>query len=184
MPTERTEHARAEALLATLVGEHAWGSRVSADAVLRMDFGAPHLRIREPSPRAHEHEGNVRAALERRIAVPTGRWHLFVEAGEWGVRAKTEVCDRIDAESADTTRQRQVTRCLSSLDRQILRETAWIASEGLWRFTFDLGGVLSIADGVEPGATEADWTLFAEDGTILSWCRDHSFAFDRATSRT
>jgi hypothetical protein len=159
------------------MGEHAWGSRLSADAVLRMDFGAPHLRIREPSSRLDVHE-----VFRRRLAIPTGRWHLFVESGAWRVKIKDEEGTREDAESQDATRRERVTRCLSRLDGQIVRAIA--RETDAWRFIFDLGGTLTIADAAEQGGTEADWTLFGEDGTVMSWRRDHKFAFEHAEERT
>ncbi len=169
--------SRAEGVLASMIGEYVWFARTGQDSIPRMDFGQPDLRIREPHPADASRSRAVRDALGRRIVVPTGEWHLFVESGFWSVRVRTLACDRADADIAEATRAAHVGKCLSLLDGQKLTGIARSDVNREWLLSFDHEGAVSIKatmDGPH-GTGESDWTLFFEAGRYLTCSGDRTF---------
>ena len=77
-PVRNAEATNVSELFLQITGELVWFARISADNVLRMDFGSPHLKIREPIPHDPGNSQAVIDALERRMVAPTGRWHQFI----------------------------------------------------------------------------------------------------------
>ena len=180
MKTSTVAPAIARDVLAAAIGEYVWGSRVGQDAILRLDFGPPHLQVHEPSAKAAEFSGAARMALGRRVVLPVGRWHLFVESGLWCVAVSGFACDRFAAESNDPEMLGQIAKCISSLDGQKLTAADQVEPSGEWRFEFDLGGALSIRADTLAGADKKDaiWTLFLDDGTSMSYMSDRTFVLE------
>lgn len=151
-------------LLSAMVGEYVWFVRRSAYSVLRMDFGSPHLKIREPAHHAPNSTQAVIDALERRMVIPTGKWHLFIEDGDWSVKTRFRSASRSDV-SVD-----MVDAALRQLDGQRLVNVSYV-NDG-WHFEFDLGGSLDIGRSASPGklawTEESEWILFYEDGNNVS----------------
>jgi hypothetical protein len=147
-----------------------WGVRSEMDDVLVIEFGAPFLTIREPSALPPDASPATRKVLERRIVIPTGRWHLFVEDGVWRIAAGGSTCARSETDAA-----KQAT-CFAQLNGQRLTRFAWSPADRLWRLDFDLGGSLTIA---EPAgeAPQDQWSVFREDGTILACVQDETLVW-------
>lgn len=155
----KVQRASALALLTAITGAHVWGVQLGADHALRMDFGQPHLYIREPYPPRAGASQRVRAVAESRLVIPEGEWHLFIESGHWQVRAFSQACVRPDADAASA---RQV---LLALDGQILTAVTFDETSLDWVFMFDLGGELRIGPGCDRSSptwqNEPQWTLFS-----------------------
>jgi len=124
--------------LLKMKGELVWFVRLSADNVLRMDFGSPHLKIREPHPHASGSNQAVIDALERRIVMPRGKWHLFIAEGEWSVVTKFYSCSRSD------TNIENINATLGQLDGQRLVDVRQSNGCNDWILEFDLGGTLHL----------------------------------------
>jgi len=159
--------SKALTLFSELKGEYVWFVRVGADNILRMDFGSPHLTIREPIQQVPNSAQAAIDALERRMVIPTGKWHLFIEDGNWSVRTKHYVTDRRD-QNAKT-----VEATLRHLDGQKLVSVDYVDNSDAWHFLFDLGGSLRIepSSSLEENgsAEECQWTLFYADGNYVSY---------------
>jgi hypothetical protein len=164
------EASKALALLLHVKGELVWFVRLSADNVLRMDFGSTHLKIREPNPHASGNSQAVIDALGRRMVTPTGKWHLFISEGEWSVTTKFYACSRSD------TNAEHINATLRQLDGQRLVNVNRKNERHGWSLEFDLGAILHInspesLDGGEQNE-EVQWTLFCEDGNYASYTND------------
>jgi hypothetical protein len=121
-----------------MVGQYVWFVRRGFENILRMDFGQPHLAIDGPyraSPASSQKAVN---ALDRRTVQPTGRWHLFVDDGDWSVTTKRHQCRRLD------TDLKNVDETLRQLDGQKILKIDYKSETGEWIFEFDLGGLLHI----------------------------------------
>lgn len=158
--------SKALKLLLEMKSELVWFVRRSTDRVLRMDFGRPHLKVREPNLHKPENSQAVIDALERRLVVPAGQWHLFVAEGGWSVNTTFYACGRYDAniENIDAT--------LAQLDGQRLVNVS--QSDGpSWILEFDLGGSLHLSPPKPLGEGPVDdkvlWTLFYENANYVSY---------------
>ena len=156
-------------LLLQMKGEFVWFVRISADNVLRLDFGSPHLKIREPySPKAGDSQAVI-DALGGRMVLPRGKWHLFVK-GEWSVTTKFYTCNVSDTDIE------KINKTLRQLDGQKLTDVK--QSNGLndWILEFDLGGSLHLSPSECPEEAQENedgqWTLFLEDGDYLWFTND------------
>ena len=151
--------------LLEIKGEYIWFVRRSADQALRMDFGSPHLNIREPHPHNPERSQVVIDALERRMVAPEGKWHLFVFEAEWLVTTRFHTCKRSDTDNEKTD------RALLQLEGQKLVDVSQTDGRS-WLLSFDLGGSLHLTppDLVESQRDDDSlWTLFYEDGNYVSY---------------
>jgi hypothetical protein len=121
-----------------IVGEYAWWVRKGADDVLRLEFGSPHLVVYEPTPLAPDASRTVVDALGRRMVEPIGKWHLFVEDGDWAIVTKSGGTRRFDADRA------RAAAALRQLDGQKLTSVDYLHRINGWHLRFDLGGSLTI----------------------------------------
>ncbi len=163
----RAEASKVQELLLQMKGELVWFVRLSADNVLMMNFGSPHLRVREPNPHNPANSQAVIDALERRIVTPAGRCRLIIWQSEWSVTTKFYAC------SGSDTSDEKINTTLRQLDGQKLTSIKQTDGDGACSLEFDLGGSLQIGP-PEPSGTdlendEAQWTLFFENGDYISY---------------
>jgi len=145
-----------------IYSHYAWWVRSVEDDILRMEFGDPYLRIREPRPDADAVEGVLALNRARRLVIPTGIWSLFVADGLWTVNATGLSSSRGDKNATN------LRRTLSQLDGQRLTDVQFIEEADEWIFKFDLAGELIIrSDASLPDAWQ--WTLFLKSGSRVSY---------------
>ncbi|MGO9673132.1 MAG: hypothetical protein ACLPSF_03010 [Methylocella sp.] len=154
-------------ILSSLRGEYVWFVRSGDYGVLRLDFGNPHLTVREPSPTAGKSE-RLAIALQRRLVVPAGKWHLFIEFGLWSVEAGGFRCSRLDGQFDE--------RAFGQLDGQKLISVAYTPESAEWVFRFDLSGVLSVRCRHLDAERYDQWMLFFENGGCL-YCENTNRIF-------
>jgi len=145
-----------------MIGSYVWFVRTGPDAILRLEFGNPHLEIRKPLNARLDRRPSVIDSVERRIVTPTGQWHLFVENGFWEIRTRRYSCSRAQSNAA----------AISQLDGQQLMDVK-ISEQYCLRFVFDLGGVLCVRPPEEHAADcdwsdQDQWVLFSQNGNFLS----------------
>src|SRR6266478_1567630 len=89
-------------LFAPLVGQLVWQVRRGVGTFLTLEFGTPHLSIREPIVASPDSLARVRRNLQRRGVYVTGDWHFWVQYGEWKISTADGVlqsCDSIGSPS-------------------------------------------------------------------------------------
>jgi len=97
-----------------------------------MEYGEPHVDVREPRPWPLRIPGAPAKAL-RRSPFVRGEWHLWIYCCEWSL-----LLDDIQLahnESSNVT----MYRALRVLDGQVLQAVDIEPADGRTRFTFDLG---------------------------------------------
>ncbi len=122
--------------------------------MLILEFGEPHIRIREPIvPRAATSE-RVRRHLRRRHVSVVGDWHFWIQYCDWKISVSDGSCD---SENFDW---RQPDECLRDLDGQRLLSVSGGSLANSWKFEFDLGGALELWPSTEYEVTDNLWSLY------------------------
>ncbi len=156
---EKLDTNKAAEMLSAMHGQYVWSVRCGEYGVLRLDFGDPHLTVRGPYSTAGK-SGRLALALQRRLVIPTGEWHLFVEGGLWSIEAGGLRCSRTD--------QQFDTRAFDQLDGQKLISADYDPASAGWLFTFDLSATLLIRERRLQEDDDTQWTLFFKEGGSLS----------------
>jgi hypothetical protein len=147
--------------------------------MLTLEFGAPHLSVREPIVSRAATSERVRRNLRRRQISVVGDWHLWIQYCDW----KISVADgSADSENFDW---RQPDECLRDLDGQRLLGVGGGSSPNSWTFEFELGDVLELWPSTEYEATDDLWRLYSWDDTqnlrfIVSMRNDETVYFEDA----
>ena len=160
----------------SLKGLYAWQVRYENGA-LRIDFGEPHLRVREPK----EHLENLDLAVQklgrRRIVTPTGVFHLFVDNCDWEATAFGYMCKNSDSD------REQIVKCLSQVSGQKFAGASFILEESLCIFNFDLGGKLIMKPNCSVARIDTQlWTVFLRDSSYISYGYSNRFEFSAGGS--
>jgi hypothetical protein len=167
-------------LFKPLLAQFAWNVTGGVGSMLTLEFGAPHITIREPVvPRAARSE-RVRRHLRRRLVTVVGDWDLFIQYCNWKISVSA---GSADSESFDW---RQPDECLRDLDGQRLIGVGGGSLPNSWKFEFDLGGVLELWPSTAYRATNDLWGLYGWDGDtqemrfIVSVHNDGTVDFEEA----
>jgi hypothetical protein len=144
-------------LFKPLLGQFAWNVSGGVGSMLTLEFGAPHITVRDPvAPRAAKSE-RVRRHLRRRHVSIVGDWDLFVQYCNWKISVSDGSCD------SDSFDWRQPNECLRDLDGQRLVSAGAGSLANSWKFEFDLGGVLELWPSPEYKPTNDLWGLYGWD---------------------
>jgi hypothetical protein len=140
-------------LFKPLLGQFAWSVDGGVGSMLTLEFGAPHIIVREPIVPRNATSERVRRHLRRRHVRVGGDWHLWIYC-DW----KISVADgSSDSENFDW---RQPDECLNDLDGQRLVGVGPGSLPNSWKFEFDLGGALELWPSIEYEATDNLWSLY------------------------
>ena len=157
-------------LLGPLIGELVWCVRRGHGTFLTMEFGMPHLSVREPIVASPQSSAKVKRNLNRRRVDVTGDWHLWVQYGNWKVSTADGVLQSRDPSGSP------LDECLADLNGQRLASVGPGSAANSWTLKFDLGGVLEIWPSNE--IPDDQWSLYSWDGNIVSCRNDGSLAFE------
>ena len=155
---------RLEDVLRPIVGKPAWQVRRGSGSFLTLEFGEPHLEVREPRIPRGETSVRVRQNFQKRRITVVGHWHFWVQYSEW-----TVVTQNHESSSEDTDVEK-IDSCLSELDGQILLEVVENKKAASCEFKFDLGGTLTIF----PSAEFPDhdlWTIHPIGSPVFAYRR-------------
>ena len=115
-------------LFKPLLGHFAWNVRGGVGSMLTLEFGAPHVIVREPIvPRAATSE-RVRRLLRRRHITVVGDRDLFIQYCGWKISVSA---GSSDSESFDWRRPDE---CLGDLDGQRLIGVGVGSLPNSWKF--------------------------------------------------
>lgn len=141
-------------LFKPLLGHAAWSVRGGVGSMLTLEFGAPHIIVREPKVPNPKRSERVRRLLGRRHVSVRGDWHLWIQYCEWKITVSDGSCD------SEGFAWRQPDECLADLDGQRLIGVGGGSLPNSWRFEFDLGGTLELWPSTEYEATDNLWSLY------------------------
>lgn len=170
--TNPTKHDGAP--LAPLIGQLVWNVKRGVGTFLTMEFGAPHLSVREPIvPKSAVSPRGQRALRRRRVFVE-GDGHLWIQHADW--KLETAHGMLASADHVDT----ELDEALLDLDGQRLQSAVVESAANRWQLKFDLGATLDIW----PAKYEAEvlWSLHAWNGHITV-CRQDGSCFDEEAER-
>lgn len=148
-----------------------WGLVVGGATSLRLEFGEPHLVIREPIEPRPGVPPRARAVLRRRNVRPVGEWHLWIYECHW------KVLDR-GRPRGNSTSRRSMQRAASFLQGQKLTGIEIAPRSARTAFRFDLGAELIVWP-IEK--LSEMWMLFTPTGRLLMLRADRQYAYDKAT---
>jgi hypothetical protein len=131
-----------------------------------MQFGEPHLFIRQPIVARHSKDDRVKANLARRRVYVHGAWDFFVWECDWEVVTRRGSATR--QSDAATLKQ-----ALEELDGQILKSVDTGEVPLSWIFKFDLEGEFRFKP--IPGSPEDLWSLQTKDRKMTVCHADGTF---------
>lgn len=155
-------------------GKPCWGVKRGYGSFLTLEFGRPHLVIREPGRIADDVSPRVRNAFARRLVTVHGDWHLWIYCCDWVVRDADKVI-------GDSSNARRMDRAAAFLDGQKLSSVSLRARGARTRFGFDLGGELET---VPYDRTSEQWFLYEPTGKVLALRADRCISYIRNEARS
>jgi hypothetical protein len=147
-----------ERAFAKLYGKPCWGVKQGHGSFLTMEFGKPHLEIREPIVASAKAPKTVRAGLARRGAYVDGDWHLWIYCCAWELLFNDK--QLVHSESTDS----RIVRAANFLNGQKLVRFSMVPRGTRCVFEFDLGGVLKTWP---YSRTDEQWLLYEPTGKVL-----------------
>lgn len=168
-----TPMQKVQGLFRPLIGQLVWNVRGGYGSFLTLEFGKPHMSVREPTGPNPESDARVQRNLRRRHVSILGDWHLFIQYCDW----KISVADgSLDSQSIGTSPD----ECLIDLDGQRLVSLEGASLPNSWKFQFDLGGELEVWPSAEYEATDDLWHLRSWNGDIAALQSDGTIVFEKA----
>jgi hypothetical protein len=160
-----------ERVFKKVYGIPCWGVTNWYGSGIHIEFGKPHLDIREPRTADPKASRRVREHFAKRLVVVHGDWHLCVDVCDWEIFQQGKRVGSSRSRSAD------LQRVMNSLDGQrLVRFSIRPRGDGCV-FEFDLGGVLV----TRPYDRKSEqWTLSEPSGLCLTLRGDKKFSYIRS----
>ncbi len=158
-----------------IYGKPCWGLAYDTQLNLSMSFGDPKLIIQEPQ-KSKSKNPLVRDLFSRRRVTVNGKWWLWIYCAYWkitlnGSRAATSSSSYL-----------QISKSLTKLEGQILKEVHVNPRTGATRFDFDLGGILEVRR-FERNSEDDLWMLYEPNGYVLSVHGDGRYSHEPGSKR-
>ena len=158
-------------VFAPLIGLPAWCVRKSHGSFLTMEFGNPHLRIRQPMVASPNSSERVRQLLARRQILPCGEWHLWIYCCHW--RVIHEEREIASSESSNP----EIIDAARRIDGQLLTNVTADPTKGTSAFDFDLGAAIHTWPGDE--SDDEQWMLYQTGGDVFIYHADSHYSLGR-----
>ncbi|MDY7010679.1 MAG: hypothetical protein SVV80_07995 [Planctomycetota bacterium] len=143
-----------------LYGQLCWGVHYDRQLNLSMNFGDPHLKIRELD-RAKSKSVLLGLYDSRRLITVRGRWWLWIYCSYWKISYKGKLV------VTGASSIRRILQAAEELKGQKLVQVDVNKDTGATRFVFDLGGVLDVRR-FERNSKDEIWILYKPNGYVLS----------------
>ncbi|MGA8653558.1 MAG: hypothetical protein WB677_23615 [Xanthobacteraceae bacterium] len=137
-----------------------------------MEFGQPHIAVREPVVASPGRSDRVRRDLGRRRVFVVGDWHLWIQYSNWKVSFAGYSVDNRNADLRSN-------ECLLDLEGQRLVSVEPGPLANAWAFAFDLGGTLEIWSSAEYAASDDLWSLQRWNDDIAALRGDGTLVFEK-----
>jgi hypothetical protein len=154
------------------LGQLVWQVRRGHGSFLTMEFGMPHLSVREPMNASPDNSSKVKRNLQRRHVTITGDWHFWVQYGEWKISTNNGVLTSDDPSGS------QSEECLRDLGGQRLVSVESGAREKSLAFNFDLDTTLEIWPSSQ--IPDDQWSLYNWNGDIVTCRNDGTLVVEKA----
>lgn len=159
-----------EEIFRALYGKPCWNVKPGHGSFLTMEFGEPHLEIREPIVAGADASPDVREDLARRRVYVHGDWHLWIYCCDWQVFCGQK---RI----GDSSTKANMLPAADFLDGQALLNVSVSPCDARSIFEFDLGGRLE----TQPYDHESEqWMLFEPSHDVLTVRADGRYRYMRS----
>ncbi len=156
-----------------MLGQLVWSVRRGYGTFLTMEFGSPHLTVREPIVAASNADAKVKRNLAARRVSLVGDWHFWVEYANWEIKT-----DNYTIRSEDATLA-PIKEGLNELDGQILLSADVAQLDHSCLLKFDLGASLHIWPGSE--IEDNQWSIYEFDRDILSYKADGTLILEKSS---
>ena len=143
-----------------LVGQLVRSVRRGYGTFLTLEFGSPHLVVREPIVASPEAPPRVRKRLARRRVTVAGDWHLWVQYAQWKIQTENYSTASEDADAA------LIEGALEELDGQRLTSSSEGPEPHSCILRFDLNASLHIRPSSE--TDDDQWSIYEANGRIAS----------------
>lgn len=143
-----------------------WGVKRGQGSFLTLEFGDPHLIVREPVESVSA-SVKIRRRLARRHVYVAGQWHLWVYCCDWWVRSAARVI-------GDSSSSRKVERAARYLDGQRLTGVSLGVRGARTVFAFERGDVLE----TRPYDRRSEqWILYEPRNRVLVLRADRKYCY-------
>jgi hypothetical protein len=159
-----------EKIFRKLYGKPCWGVNPGVGSFLTLEFGKPHLEIREPVLASKGAPAKVRKHLARRGVYVHGEWHLWIYCCDWELRSGGK---RI----GDGSTKLKSRRAAEFLNGQRLTRFSISPRKANCAFEFDLGATLN----TWPYDNESEqWLLYEPSHKVLIVHADGRYQHERS----
>lgn len=158
-----------------LIGRIAWGVGRGHGSVFHMEFGEPHLVVREPITPKHAKAAKVQHVLQQRRVYVQGDWSFWVMYGDWVLRTGDGVLDCTISPGSPKDEY------LRDLEGQKILTIEPGVKPNSCVLKFDLGAVLEIWPSAD--IQDDQWSLHAWNGRVANFQHDGILAFEIVNSR-
>lgn len=156
-----------KSLFRPLLGQIAWSARRGYGTFISLQFGKPHLEVREPRPRKSGRSKRVNDLLARRNAGPRGQWDVWIAWAYWEIKTKNGSC------KYDYEEDLKVDQVLAGIDGQKLIGVDFNNNRLSLTLKFDQGGRIKIwLPSVLDHRGDLIWMLKFNDHGYLVGCKD------------
>jgi len=158
-------------VFAPLIGSLVWNVHRGEGRYLTMEFGRPHLRVREPRGRTSATSKRLQRWSRMRKVHVYGDWALFIQ-GDWKVAVEDDWLHSDD----EIVRHSLKEECLLNLSGQRLVSVEAAEDGRHLSLAFDLAGKLEIWP--PAGDDDMQWSLHGWDGNTAALDHDGKLSFE------
>ena len=146
-----------EKVFERILGMPCWDVKPGQGSFLTLEFGKPHLVVREPIPARQGSSAKVREHLARRQVYARGEWHLWIKYCDWEVHCKGK---RV----GDSSTELDTRHAANFLNGQKLIRYSILPRKVQSIFVFDLGATLKT---FPYDANSEQWLLFGPSKKVF-----------------
>lgn len=156
-----------ERIVSKLYGKPCWGVRPGFGSFITLEFGDPHVEVREPIVANRSTSAIVRKSLARRRVHVYGDWRLWIYCCDWVVFSG-------HSRVGDSSAKMKIRKAAEFLNGQKLTHFSISLRKVSCLFKFDLGGILKTM----PYDNESEqWLLYEPSHKVLSLRADRRYKY-------